>query len=57
MIKPTQASTSTHKTSPQILAGLLAGLDPQHSYKLNKNKKKAEKIIHNTAEAANCDYP
>ncbi len=57
MIKPTQASTSTHKTSLQILAGLLAGLDPQHSYKLNKNKKKAEKIIHNTAEAANCDYP
>ncbi len=57
MIKPSQASTSPHKTSLQILAGLLAGLDPQHSYKLNKNKKRAKKIIHNTAEAANCDYP
>lgn len=57
MIKPSRASTSPRKTSLQILAGSLAGLDPQHSYKLNKNKKRAKKIIHNTAEAANCDYP
>lgn len=57
MIKLSQASTNPHKTSLQILASLLAGLDAQHSYKLNKNKKRAKKIIHNTAEAANCDYP
>lgn len=57
MIKLSQASTSPHITSLQILAGLLAGWDPQHSYKLNKNKKRAKKIIHNTAETANCDYP